>query len=362
MATKFHLSVILVAVLSTGLAQTKESADKEAGNAETNRFYYFEIPSAINGSNLDPSAISNVSSNFTDSKISFKLGFPSLFKDAPSTKDLKYTGFVQPWFKATNGATTLYKANSAPLEFGVNAGLSIVAGHYYWVFLDGKGNETQEHSSESMWWVNFIGSIDQGNYNLFNTTAKYDEILIKQTETNGSLYVSLNRYFYSQMTRYKWRSCIWSIGAGYAKTKYYSSLKNRTLETGKLTYNADSTAYQTVVETTSGRSGTLVIFEGLSYFGELFIPIVRNKTYGGVYWGNRLTYYGIGSDDYIANGVTGFYFNLKDKKVNGDKPAKDVLNFSVTAQFNQLDKRSEEDYIDKNFSIMLQAAIPLRFN
>lgn len=340
----------------------QDESKKTAGTNETNRFYYFEIPSAINGSNLDPSAISNVTSNFTDSKLSFKLGFPSVFKDAPATKDLKNSGFIQPSFKATNGISTIYKANSAPVEFGVSAGYSRILKHTYWVYLDKNKKETEEHSSESLTWINLIGNIEQGNYNLFESNASFGQLLEKRTEVNGSIYVSLNRYFFSRIKRYRPLSCIWSIGAGYAKTNNYTSLKSRTLEEGKLVFNSDSTSYQTVVETTSGRNGTLEIYEGLSSFGELFIPLIRNKKYGGVYFGNRLTFYGIGKSKSIINGVTGFYFNLKDKKVEGDKPAKDILNFSLTGQFNQLNKANETDYFEKNFSIVLQVAIPLRFN
>jgi hypothetical protein len=339
-----------------------ESPKMEAGTNQTNRFYYFEIPSAINGSNLDPSPISNVASNFTESKLSFKLGFPSLFKDAPETKNLKNSGFIQPYFKATNGITTLYKANTSPVEFGITAGYSRVLKHSYWVFLDDNKKATENHSSEAMTWISLIGSIEQGNYNLFTPAESFGQILNKQTETNSSIYLSLNRYFFSRIKKYRPLSSIWSIGLGYAKTNNYSSLKSRTFEEGKLAYNLDSTSYQTVVETTSGRNGSLIIYEGASCFGELFIPILRNKKFGGMYFGNRLTFFGIGKSNHIINGVTGFYVNLKDKKEDGDKPAKDILNFSVTAQFNQLNIAHGSDYIEKNFALILQAAIPLRFN
>lgn len=328
----------LILLTTIGLSATTifaqdESVKMVAGTSETNRFYYFEIPSAINGSNLDPSAISNVTSNFTDSKLSFKLGFPSVFKDAPTTKDLKNSGFIQPSFKAANGTSTLYKANSTPIEFGVSAGYSRILKHSFWVYLDDKKKATEEHSSESMTWLNLIGNFEKGNYNLFVPAAGYGQIIDKKTEINGSAYLSLNRYFFSQIKKYKKWNSIWSLGVGYAKTNNYTSLKSRTLEEGRIAYSIDSTLYQTVVETTSGRNGVLVIYEGLSAFGELFIPIVRNKKFGGIYFGNRLTFYGIRESNNITNWITGFYFNLKDKKVEGDKPAKDILNFSVTGQF-----------------------------
>ncbi len=336
-----------------------ESKKLDATKAETNRFYYFEIPSAINGSNIDPSPISNVTSNFTDSKLSLKLGFPSLFNEAPATKDLKNSGFVQAYAKATNGVATLWKANSQPVELGLTGGYSRVLSHRYWVFLDDKKNATDEHSSESMNWINVIGNFERGNYNLFNPTATFNNIVTKQTETNGSIYLSFNRYFFSKIKRFRPLSCIWAVGLGYAKSNNYTSLKSRTFQEGKIVFNADSSLSQSVVETTAGRNGTLVISEGLSSFGELYIPIIRNKKYGGFYFGNRLTFYSIGNNNNIT---TGFYFNLKDKKVDGDKPAKDVVNFSITGQFNQLNRNSQKDYLDNNFSVLLQAAVPIRFN
>ncbi len=339
-----------------------ESTKLAATNAETNRFYYFEIPSAINGSNIDPSAISNVTSNFTDSKLSIKLGFPSLFKDAPATKDLTNSGFIQVYAKATNGVATLWKANSQPVEFGLTGGYSRVLSHSYWVYLDDKKQATEKHSSEAMNWINVIGNYERGNYYLFNTSGTFSNILTKQTEASGSLYLSFNRYFFSQIKKYRILSCIWAVGIGYAKTNNYTSLKSRTFQEGKIVYNLDSSLSQSVVETTAGRNGSLIISEGLSSFGELYIPLVRNKKYGGLYFGNRLSFYSIGSNNNITNFNTGFYVNLKDRKIDGDKSAKDVINFSITGQFNQLNKSSDKEYIDKNFSILLQAAVPLRFN
>jgi hypothetical protein len=341
-------------------AQDKESNNNiEATKDDTNRFYYFEIPSSINGSNIDPTPISNITTNFTESKLSFKLGFPFIIKDDPKDyKDITYTGFLQPSFKATNGVSTLYKADSAPLEYGITGGVSLKISHKYWVFLDKNEKLTERRSSESIWWANFIG----GNYNLFTSTEPYGELLVKESELNSSFYISINNYFYSKISRYKISNRIFSIGVGYAKTNNYNSLKTRTFEQGVIRLNTDNaSSYQSVSETISGKEGKLIVYEGISAFAELYIPLVRNPKYGGIYFGNRVTYFSLTNDN-IVNGITGFYFNLKDKKVDGEKPGKDILNFSVTGQFNQLNNSSNPDYFNKNFSIVLQAAIPIRFN
>lgn len=355
----------LLANISIAQNVEEQSKDnKEASIKETNRFIYFEIPSSINGSNLDPSAISNVTSNFSASKLSFKLGFPSLIIEAPETKDLTFTGFVEPSFKATNGVSTLYKAESAPFEYGLKTGVSWIVNHVYWVEVE-DGKATDKHSSENMMWINFVGSIEQAKLNLFADGAEFDQILTKRYETNGSFYVSFNNYFQSRFTKKKLLNNISSIGIGYAKTNNYSSLKTRTLEEGVQVLDENETRFQSIIESTSGRVGDLVISEGFSAFGELFIPLIRKRKYGSIYFGNRLTFFGIGDAENITNGVTGLYFNLKDQKLddkNPQKSAKDILNFSVTGRFNQLNNSSEGDYFKDNFTVVLQASIPLRFN
>jgi len=359
---KINTLFIIIFLSAHSFGQEAESKEIDATTVETNRFYYFEIPSAINGSNIDPSAISNVTTNFSTSKLSFKLGFPSLFKDAPETKDLKHTGFIEPSFKATNGVATLYKADSSPIEYGIKAGYSRILNHKYWVYLDDNQKRTERHSSEKMTWMNIVGSVERAKLNLFNEEGGFDQILNERNETNGSLYISINNYFYSKISRYQWLNSIISAGVGYAKTNNYSSLTSRILDEGQLVLSEDGTTYQSIVKTTSGRVGELIISEGLSAYGELFIPLIKHPKYGGVYFGNRITFFGITGSDNITNGVTGFYFNLKDKKVKGDKPAKDILNFSVTGRFNQLNKSSEPDYFQDNFTVVLQASVPLRFN
>jgi hypothetical protein len=343
-------------------SQANQSNKQNATNPETNRFYYFEIPSAINGSNIDPSAISNVTSNFTDSKLSIKLGFPNVIKKAPEEKDLIHTGFFQVYAKATNGVATLWKSSSPPMEFGVTGGYSLKLKHLFWVYLDVEGNQTERHSSEAFTWLNFICNIERGNYNIFNNSIVYDNILDKKIEVNGSFYVSINHYFFSKINKHRWKSVITSLGLGFARTNNNNLLKSRTYQTGQLVYNADSTKYQTVVESTSGRLGEFIIYNGFSAFYELYIPIIRSPKYGSIYIGNRLTFYGNTNKLFILNENTGLYFNVKDQKTDGDKPAKDVINFSVTAQFNQINNAKNSNYIKDNFTVQVQAAVPLRFN
>lgn len=149
-----------------------------------------------------------------------------------------------------------------------------------------------------------------------------------------------------------------SIGAGYAKTNNYYALKKRTFEDGTTVYNSDSTLMQNVVETVTGAIGTLTVTEGLASFVEAYIPLIRRDDgIGSIYFGNRITFYGIGKTDRIVNATTGIYFAFKDRSNK-----KDLANFAITGQFNQLQKRASEDYFKNNFSVLFQAAVPIRFN
>ncbi|RZL12468.1 MAG: hypothetical protein EOO89_19525 [Pedobacter sp.] len=359
---KLFTTVIICSIIASTYGQSTSELKKKGTDATLVRFYYFELPSSINGSYIDPTPISNISSSFTESKLSVKLGFPSFFKVAPETKDLKWSAFIQPSFKASSGVSTLFKKGNPPMDFGLTGGISFVTSHPYWVYLDAAGNATTRHSSEALTWLNLTANIEQANYNLFNPNAVYGGLLNKVSETNGGLFLSLNKYFFSELRKHRWKSGIGSIGIGYAKTNDYAVLKKRILEEGRIHFNEDSSAYQTVVETTAGAIGPLTVYEGLAAYVEGYLPLIRSKKYGSVYFGNKLTAYAIGNSSSIINGNTGFYFNIKDAKMVDDKPAKDIVNFSITGQFNKLGDLGNDNYFDTNLTVLFQASVPLRFN
>lgn len=355
--------IAAILLLTQSAIAQKESSSDNVTKEKTanNNFYFFEIPSVINGANLDPSPISNISSSLTDSKISAKLGFPGLFKSLKDINNTRFSGFVQPSFSATNGVATLFKTKSPSLEYNFNAGVSIILFHRKWYLLDKDGNITSKTTSEEVGWINIIGSIGQGNYNLLTTDGSFNNLLNKRPAGISNIYLSVNDYFYSLLPKYKWQNLITSFGIGYAKTNNYSDLKKATLQEGKIMYSSDSTKYQSVVTNVSGVIGTFQQFEGLSSFGEAFIPICRNKKYGSIYWGLRGTLYNLDNSNIIFNSNSGFYFTIKDGKQDGDKPAKDVVNFAITAEFNQLAKHNLSNYFVDYFDVKLQAAVPLTF-
>ncbi|PBQ34751.1 hypothetical protein CNR22_24240 [Sphingobacteriaceae bacterium] len=352
---KIYLCYYLFGSLISASAQTSESPVQKDFRF-TPEFLRFEIPSIINGSNLDPSPISNASANFAENKVSLKLGVPALFRSAADNDNFWNTGFIQGNFKANNGVSTLYKTDNPPLEYGVSGGYSRIISRYHYLLVDAAGNVTNDTSSQAVNWISIKGGLDQAKYNLITPTAGYGNMNSQRNDLLGNVFISFNRYYHSDLNFLnRLGRGIWSAGLGYAKTNNYNTLNERTLQDGALIYNADTTAYQTVVESKSGVIGKLETFEGITVFGEYFIPLVR-RARGGFYFGNRVTFYAVNTKKNIANGNSGFYVNLKEKGGN------DVFSFSLIAQFNQFNRIEQSDYFDKYFSVVLQAAVPLRFN
>lgn len=322
--------------------------------------YKFYIPQILNGSNLDPSPISSANANFTDSKISLKVGFPTVFKKIDETatnKQFDFTGFIQLNFKASNGITTLYKEGNPPLEYGFTGGVSFILKHKYWVLVK-DSVVTSERSSEALMWVNLVANIEKSNLSILYPQNSYGSVRTKERGETGSIFISLNRYFFSKLKKYKPLSCIWSLGIGYAETNNFYALKKRSYQSGSLVYNTDSSSFETVTDPISGALGPLTKYKGLASYGELFIPLVRKDNgFGAIYWGTRLSAYNISDKSKLINGNSGFYILFRD-----NKREKDAAAFSITAQINQINERKKESFYKNNLSIILQAGIPLRFN
>lgn len=339
---------------------SKTTKDKNVRNEKgaNKQFFIFQIPSVINGSNLDPSPISNVSANFSESKLSFKLGFPSFYKTVKDIESVRITGFIQLSFTASNGVSTLYKSANPPLEYSLTAGISWLFGHTKWRYTTGA--QKGEISTQRVSWLNLIGSIGEGNYNIFDQNGAYDALVSKRNMGINSAYLSFNNYYFSRFDlKNRLFSRIFSLGVGYAKTNNYSDLKKAVHEDGKLVYSADSSKYQSVVTTTNGAIGNLEQFEGPSAYLEYFYPIFRNKEYGSIYWGSRVTVFKLFENDAVYNGNTGLYFTVKDRKMVDGDPAKDILNIAVTVQLNQLSKLDEANYFSTFGTVKIQAAVPL---
>lgn len=320
----------------------------------TTHFYEFSIPQVINGANIDPNPVTSINANFTDSKLSIKLGFP--FHQKSKLKDYSKTYFVSFSGKAANGASTLFKSKAPPFEFSVAAGHSRIFRHKTFI-----NPITKKITTEVISWTNLIGSYETTNYNLFDPSMSYGNIKKSKTSENYSLLISYNRYFYSQLPRLRWMNIIYSVGVGVAKTNNYSTLKKRDFEESTMVVNPNNNSiFQSVTETTSGAIGNFEEYEGLAWYVEIFKTILQSPEWGSIYFGNRLTNYSVGQNP-INNLSSGFYFNLRNGEKDESK-RKDLVGFSITAQFNQINKKDEKDYLDNNYSIVFQAAVPLRFN
>lgn len=319
-------------------------------------FYTFNIPSIINGTNLDPNPVTNINANFSESKIAAKVGWP--FREKSKLQDFSKTGFIGLSVKATNGVNSLYKYNASPIDYGLSGGYSFIRKHGYAADssdVDSEGNYAA--ALELVKWINILGTVEQNNYILFDLNAPYDQVKQLRTTNNYSLLVTFNRYFYASPGNW-WRNSIISFGFGVARINNYGSLSKRSYEFGKTVTNSGTGTYKSLAETASGAVGTLIEYEGMAYYLEYFKTIMQSNTWGSIYWGNRWTHYDITGSDPIVNASSGFYFALKDGNA---KAPKDRISFSVLAQFNRLNAK-DSDYWRRNFTVVLQAGVPLRFN
>lgn len=284
---KTHLSILLSIMFSissnTGNCQKLHKSIEENEERDTiakkskedHGFYYYEMPASINGSNIDVTPISNITSSFTDSKLSIKLGFPKIFGggkcDSVNPTNLsRFTGFIGGDIKATNGLATIFKSDEFSVQGGASAGLNWMFSHYTW-------HVNNEISSESVNWLNIQGSFQRGKYIMLNESQDFGLKSNEIFEWENSVFISVNRYYMTD-TRFRGRSMknlgfilrpfstISSFGIGYAKTNNYSSLSSRELQEGSLYYNNDSTTYETIVKTTAGKTGKLMIYEGFAAY------------------------------------------------------------------------------------------------
>jgi hypothetical protein len=351
MKTIIFGGTILLASVCYSQRETKSTATL----AQTNDLIYFNIPAAINGSNIDPTPVSSISSDFTEKELALKIGFP--FKD--ENLNFKNHQATNTWYlaasaSASDGISTLWKPNKPSTEYGLSFGYNHIRPYMLWTF-----TTSGERATERMNWFSLKSNINWAKYNLFTPDNEFDNILFERRETNGYAYVSFNRYFFSTKRKFRWLSCIYSVGAGYAKTNNYSSLEDRTYQIGsKGKYNADTSMYQNVVETTDGKEGDFLVYEGFTAYGEAYFPLTNlDNQKISIYLGGQLTYFAIGSSRSIVNANTGFYFNIKNQQTD----SKDIVSFSITGQFLDLGKQSP-DYFENNFSVLMRAVVPLRFN
>jgi hypothetical protein len=347
------LLLIIVACMSLSIhAIAQEDLPKTVERA-SNNFYSFEIPAAINGSNINPSPFSALSFDLTDSKLAFKYGFPHLEKTPVRIDSVRNYGFIQGNIRATTGIATLFKPGDTPFGYGISSGWSHIIKNKYWVYT---ANPT-DISSQNVQWFSIRADVQRENYNIFNETATFGTINQETTDYLYSFFASYNSFFYSEIKRYKKSNHILTGGLGVARTNNYNSLKKRTLDEGVIRYSDDGTTYKSVVKTTDGASGEFRTYQGVTAFVEAYVPLYRKsgqKT--SIYLGGRGTWYGVFKNENIINASGGLFANVK-KKLNGE----DLLNLALAGRFNNLNDVRLDNYWQDNFSVILSTSIPIRF-
>ena len=369
MASLKHFALVLCTISFTikSYSQERLFSNNKAWDAATtkknNDFLFFDIPASINGSNIDPSPVSSVTSDFGDKELSLKLGFPfGVDEDHPrQLSSIRNTFFIKGGISASDEVSTLWKVKDPKTDCSVSLGANHIQPYHYWTFKAGnkRNKPVGDTSSEVINWWSLKANIDWGNHMMITPTIGNDSILFNRKESNSLILLSYNRFFYSEVSNLRWLSCIYSVGFGYGKTNNYEELDDREYETGTIHYNADSSALTSIVESTDAKVGEFKIYEGLACYGEIYFPLTNRKNkYISIYWGTKITSYAIGERENLINGNTGLYFNIR----NQQKDPKDLFGFSVSGQFNQMKNLKKEGYFADNFSILLQATVPLRFN
>lgn len=360
--------VILTFCFTTvGYSQDRLFSNNKSWDSATtkknNDFLFFDIPASINGSNIDPSPISSVASDFGEKELSLKLGFPfGVDEDHPrQLSSIRNTFYVKGGISASDEVSTLWKVKDPKTDCSLSFGANHIQPYHYWTFKEGnrQNKPVGDTSSEVINWWSFKTNIDWGNYMLITPASGSDSMLFNRKESNSLVLLSYNRFFYSEVSRLRWLSCIYSIGFGYGKTNNYEELDDRKFESGTIHYNSDSSSFTSIVESTDAKVGEFKVYEGFACYGEIYFPLTNRKNkYISVYWGTKITSYAVGARDNLINGNTGLYFNIR----NQQEDPKDLVGFSITGQFNQMKDLGQVDYFDKNFSVLLQATVPLRFN
>ncbi|PZR22486.1 MAG: hypothetical protein DI539_05310, partial [Flavobacterium psychrophilum] len=224
------LLLMLLFSLTIYAQDDKKNVSLLGDKAETKNFYKALIPASINGSNIDPSPYSNITSDFSESKLSLKIGFP--FKKQENITDSRHTFFAKATVKATNGVATVWGADVKPVEYGISGGYSYIFSHNKWYRLKNGKLDLSDQTSETLWWFNVRGNIDWANYIVLNEGGGYNTLKNEFNDNNGHFFVSFNHYLHSELRSKKLWQHIFSFGMGYAKTNNYGTLSSRTYEEG----------------------------------------------------------------------------------------------------------------------------------
>jgi len=356
---------------------------KPASNKDTKDFLFFNIPTFLNGSNLDPSPVANASVDLSGEELRLKLGIPGMFKRTTKWSNVKwFTATISPYTSSKDKKSKLYSKGSWTGTYGVDVGANVIPIHWKWTATDtgayfyeqwSKGRlarnidavhrdtiRSGDRVSEFAGWFSARGNLEQKEYQLFFPGMPFDALAQKRTLGLGRGYASVSFYFHSILERKRWWNWMASCGYGTGSFTNYLTLSERTLQEGAVVYNADSSAVRMISETTSGRVGPMVISTGPVAYVEAYKTIAFFG-HGEVRLGGRYDMMGMGTNNFNTRMAPGAFINVKKPaKKPGDEPS-DVVNVAIIFQMDQFQLEHNEEYWDKYATLSVAAAFPLRF-
>lgn len=361
---------------------TRKRTSKELAD-DTKRFLFFTIPTLLNGSNMDPSPVSNASVDLTTEELRLKLGIPGTFRVKNEwKKDQFWTASISPFASAgKEKKASLLNRGSWAANYGVDVGINIVPPHRTWVACQAgvddyaawtaKRDERGVHPdnldtiqrgqriSEAVWWLAFRGTLESKEFTMFQPGSAFADLVSTRTLGLGRGYIAGNFFFHSALRRKRWFNWMASGGIGQGSFTNYSALAERTLHEGTIVYNKDSTA-RMVAETKNGRIGPLKVTTGLLAFVEAYKTVAFLGFGGEIRVGGRLDLMGIGTEDHNSRLAPGIFINAKKPGKGGDPPA-DVVNVALIFQMDQFQMKKDKEYWETNAALSISAAFPLRF-
>jgi hypothetical protein len=376
------LFTLLSASLAFGQEPNRSTTPNSTSAQEREEFLKFMVPALLNGAKIDPAPVTNLAIDFGEDRVTFKTGAQL---DRRGKDGYRYTFTAAPYIGSEDQVSTVFSKGKGITDYGIALGLNYVWRTDYTALQPGverlnhrlcrreirknrrfrtdtievEGIAVGDLVSHRAQWFAVRSFLDQQNFTLFDTTAAFNGLQSDRSLGLGQVYVSYNKFFRSLLPKYRVYNAIWSIGLGYASFTNYKQLDERELVEGSIIYNADSTAYRTIAETTEGRAGQLKVRSGLALYGEVYKDIVPLPNNGTIRLGVRYTHYAPGTADENSIFSGGLFITTK-KKPEGGK-SEDSANFSITVRMDQFQKRNEADYLDGFAKVMVGAAIPLRF-
>lgn len=395
MTTRYLLIIATLSLQHYSAAQDSEPADttrtrdlrviEPSTGADATRFLFFTIPNFLNGSNIDPSPVSNVGVDIANEELRLKLGFPALFKRYKDWRERDVvTWTVSPYTKANKDQkSTLFTKGSWSGVYGVDVALNVVPRHIKWVATDAGVSRYHQWSldrvkkgfddtlrkelkpgdrvSELIGWLSFRGSLEQKEYTLFYPGNAYSDLMDVRALGLGRGYVSVNGFFNSILKSKRWWNMMGGAGIGVGSFTNYTSLPERTLQEGAIVYNADSSSVRIVSQATAGRLGPMVISTGTVAYLEYYKTVAFFGYGGELRLGCRYDVMGMGTANDNTRLAPGVFINAKKPGKKPSDPPVDIVNVAFIFQMDQFQLEHNKEYWDKYATLSVSAAFPLRF-